>query len=156
MMKNHILNRSQEMVAKYDKFFITDYNKPENLTAWEAKYRPRDKIPLLFLDDSIVKNAFYSECCWFLPSLMENDSPTRLVKPHKHDYDEVFGLVGSDVNDPNNLCGELEIFLDGEKYLINRSVLIFIPAGLEHGPIRWVRIDKPIFHFGCAMTKKQV
>lgn len=141
--------------TKYSKYMITDFNKHENLNAWAPKYRPEDKIPLLFLDGSVIKDAFYTECCWFLPAMMENQSPSRNVKPHKHDYDEVLALIGSNPDDPKNLCGEVEIFLNGEKHLITRSVMIFLPAGLEHGPIRWIRIDRPVFHFACAMTKKQ-
>ena len=141
--------------TKYSKFIITDFHKHENLNPWAPKYRPEDKIPLLFLDGSVITNAFYSECCWFLPAMVENKSPSSVVKPHKHDYDEVLALIGSNPDDPKNLFGELEIFLNGEKHIITRSVMIFLPAGLEHGPIRWIRIDRPVFHFSCAMTKKQ-
>jgi hypothetical protein len=90
-----------------------------------------------------------------LPAITENKSPSSDVKPHKHDYDEVLALIGSNPDDPNNLNGELEIFLNGEKHLITKSVMIFLPAGLEHGPIRWLRVDRPVFHFSCGMTKKQ-
>jgi hypothetical protein len=141
--------------TKYGKYIVRDFNKHENLNAWAPKYRPEDKIPLLFMDGSVIKNAFYSECCWFLPAMMGNKSLSLNVKPHKHTYNEVLALIGSNPDEPRNLNGELEIFLNGERHLIMESVMIFLPAGLEHGPIRWLRLDRPVFHFGCGMTEKQ-
>jgi hypothetical protein len=141
--------------TKYDKYFITDFNKPVNTNPWAPKYQPGDKTSLLFLDDSIIKNAFYVECSWFWPAMTENKSLARDVKPHKHEYDEVLALIGSNTDNPKDLCGEVEFFMDGEKHIINQSTVVFLPAGIEHGPIRMVRIERPIFHFGCAMTKKQ-
>jgi hypothetical protein len=142
--------------SKYDKYFITDYNKHINLNPWAPKYRPEDRTSLLFLDDSVIKNAFHSECCWFWPAMAQNQSSHQNSKPHLHDYDEVLALVGSNFDDPKDLCGEVEFYMAGEKHIINKSTMVFLPAGIEHGPIRMVRIDRPIFHFCCAMTKKQV
>jgi hypothetical protein len=45
--------------------------------------------------------------------------------------------------------------MGGEKHIINQSTVVYLPAGIEHGPIRMIRIERPIFHFACAMTKKQ-
>ena len=141
--------------TKYGNLIITDFDGHENLNAWAPKYRPEDKIPLFFLDGSVIKDAFFTDCGWFLPAMVENQSTSSDVKPHKHDYQEVLALIGSNPEDPKNLYGELEIYLNGEKHLITKSAMIFLPAGLEHGPIRWLRIDRPIFHFACAMTGKQ-
>jgi hypothetical protein len=141
--------------TNYDKYFITDFNKHVNTNPWAPKYRPGDRTSLLFLDDSVIKDAFFVECCWFWPAMVENRSLSHDVKPHKHEYDEVLVLIGSNTDDPKDLCGEVEFFLNGEKHVINKSTMVYLPAGIEHGPIRMVRIDRPIFHFACSMTKKQ-
>ena len=64
--------------------------------------------------------------------------------------------TGTNPDYPNDLFGEVEMFLNGEKHLLTKSCLTFIPAGLEHGPIRMTRMDRPILHFCCGTTKKQV
>ena len=46
-----------------------------------------------------------------------------------------------------DLGGEIEFWLEDEKYLLTRSCLIFVPAGMKHCPIKFIRIDRPIFHF---------
>ena len=141
--------------TKYDKYFITDFNKHVNTNPWAPKYRPGDRTSLLFLDDSVIKDAFFAECCWFFPAMTDNQSASQDTKPHKHEYDEVLALIGSNPDNPKDLCGEVEFFMAGEKHIINQSTLVFLPAGIEHGPIRMVRMERPIFHFACAMTKKQ-
>jgi hypothetical protein len=55
-------------------------------------------------------------------------------------------FFGTDRGDPNDLCGELEIWLEDEKHVITKNCAIYIPKGLKHGPVGFNRIDKPIFH----------
>jgi hypothetical protein len=45
------------------------------------------------------------------------------------------------------LGGEVEFWLEDEKYLLTKSCLIFAPKGLKHCPLRVIRVDRPIFHF---------
>jgi hypothetical protein len=140
---------------KYDQYFITDFNKHINTNAWAPKYRPEDRTSLLFLDSDVIKDAFFVECCWFRPAMTQNKSDSHDTKPHKHDYNEVLALIGSNPEDPYDLGGEVEFYFAGEKHVITKSTMVFLPAEIEHGPINTVRIDRPIFHFACAMTPKQ-
>ena len=48
---------------------------------------------------------------------------------------------------PDDLNGEVEIWLEDEKHVIDRSTMIFVPAGMAHCPLVLNRVDKPIFHF---------
>ena len=56
--------------------------------------------------------------------------------------------------DPRDLGGEMEVWLGGEKYSITKSCLIYVPKGLKHCPIRFVRIDTPILFFSGGMATK--
>jgi hypothetical protein len=140
--------------TKYGKYIITEMEMPAEQQSWSAKYRPQDKIDLLHINDDVIKGAFYVQAGWFLPAITENKSPDRSTKPHAHTYDEIIGIFGTDTENPHDLCGEIEIWLDDEKHLITKSCLIFLPAGLKHGPFREIRVDRPIFHFDCGMSKK--
>jgi hypothetical protein len=71
---------------------------------------------------------------------------------HKHDYDEVIGFFGSDLNRPNDLNAEVEFWLEDEKYILTKSTLLFIPEGLTHCPLRVLSVIKPIFHFTVVMS----
>ena len=66
--------------------------------------------------------------------------------PHSHDFDEVITFVGSNVEDPYNLGGEIEMWLEDESQLLTKSSLLFIPRGMKHCPSIIKRVDRPIFH----------
>jgi hypothetical protein len=136
------------MAAKFSKYIITSNVIPQQKNAWSPAYRPQDRTQLVRLDDAIVEGAkMYAHSAWFWPAMMETKPSERATKPHTHDYNEVLGLIGTNTDDPHDLCGESEITIGGEKHIVNKSCLIYLPAGLEHGPFKQVRISKPIIHF---------
>jgi hypothetical protein len=139
------------MATKYGKYIITELKK-KFYSPYEATVRPEDQTEVLFLDDDVIKGAFVVECVWFWPERAKKAESD--VEPHKHDYDEVLAIFGTNLEDPHDLCGELELWLEDEKHIITKSALIFIPKGLQHGPIRFTRLEKPVFHFAISLSKK--
>jgi len=69
---------------------------------------------------------------------------------HRHDYDEVLGFFGTDFDDPYALHGEIEFWIEDEKFLLTRSCLIFLPKGTFHCPLTIHRVVRPIFHFSSG------
>jgi hypothetical protein len=139
------------MTDKYSKYFVTRYVKPKETNSWSPVYRPQDRTKILRLDkNSMRESKLFVECTWFWPAMVEDRTlEQRSTKPHVHDYDEVLGLVGTNRDDPHDLGGESEVYLGGERHIINKSCLIYLPAGLEHGPFREINMKRPIFHFEC-------
>ena len=141
---------------KYAKYISYDVDKEKWLPKDSTPpAEPRKKFdstikitPLLDLDR--VPGAFYIDLNW----MGKGYSKDYLDEgEHYNDFDEVIGLIGSQgEKDPRALGGEVEMWLGGEKYLINRSCLIFVPKGLKHCPIRFKRIDAPILFFSIGMT----
>jgi len=137
---------------KYEKYVITkaksDLTLPENR-------RDRDdadasfKTHVVYLDGDILKGAFYTECVWFWKA---SDKP--LMKAHTHDFDEVITFFGTDPDHPEDLCGEVEIWLEDEQYILTKSSLLFVPRGIKHGPLFIRRVDRPIFHFTAGPAAK--
>jgi hypothetical protein len=136
--------------TKYGKYIITETIKPKKQAPWEPEFTPEELVPGLYLNDSIVKGAFFVVTDWTLPPFANEIHG----EPHKHDFDEVLAFFGSDPENPHDLYAEAEIPLGDEIHTVTKSCLIFIPKGVMHGPIVFKRIDRPIFHFGCGMTKE--
>jgi hypothetical protein len=134
---------------KYGKYIIIEL-KPKVRASWEPKINLEETIPILFLDNSVVKGAFYVESNWKLPAFANKTHGD----PHKHDYDEVLAFFGSDPENPHDLGAVAEVHLGDEVHTVTKSCLIFIPQGLEHGPIDFKRIDRPIIHFSCGTSKQ--
>ena len=140
--------------TKYGKYIISDARLPHNKEDWEATYNPKEETRVLYLGDDIIKGAFYVSCGWFWPEMVKSDSSNRSTKPHCHDYDEVVAVIGTNPDDPRDLGGELEFYLGGERHVVTKTSLIFIPAGLEHGPFNQLKMERPIFQFDCSMSGK--
>jgi mannose-6-phosphate isomerase-like protein (cupin superfamily) len=100
------------------------------------------------LDTTRAEGAPYMDFVW----LWKGSSKGYVEEEHIHDFDEAIGFIGSRADNPRDLGGEMEVWLGGEKYLITKSCLIFVPKGLKHCPIRFNRIDSPVlfFTFGLA------
>jgi hypothetical protein len=137
------------------KYFVTELQNTNMVDApWNPYFTEEEGTRLLALDDNIRKGAFYMELAWFWPGdWPAGKGEEGTIKTHSHDFDETVAFVGSDMSDPYNLGGEIEFWVDGKKNVLNRSFVAFIPAGVSHGPIRWLKLEKPVFHFTSGTGK---
>jgi hypothetical protein len=82
------------------------------------------------------------------------DLQPELRYPMYHTYDEVFMFVGTNPKDPRDLGGEIELWLGAgehaEKWVINKTTYVYIPAGLVHGPMDCVKFERPFIEFVFA------
>ena len=125
------------MAKKSEKYIVTELARPDLPL-------PTDKASrVLWLDNEVVKDAFYFECIWFWPR--QEPAPDG-GEEHTHDFDEIIAFFGTNPEDPHDLGGEIELWLDGEQHIITKSFLAFVPAGMKHSPLRIRRVDRPIFH----------
>ena len=139
--------------TKYGKYFITGFTELKHKNSWARNVALKDETPLLRIDEEVMKGiSFFTRCNWFWPSIIKTKLEVRSTKPHSHTYDEVIGLIGTNPDDPHDLCGEVEINMGGEKHIVTKTSLIYIPAGLEHGPFRELKMDRPIFQFEFGLN----
>jgi hypothetical protein len=139
--------------TKYGKYFITGFGDLKNKNPWSRNVGKEEETKLLRIDENVIKGiSFFSWCNWFWPSIVETKLEDRSTKPHSHTYDEIIGMVGTNFDDPYDLGGEIEINLGGEKHIVTQSCLVYIPAGLEHGPFRELKMERPIFQFEFGLN----
>jgi hypothetical protein len=115
----------------------------------EKEGRILDRTMLLGIQNSIVPGCSLFAGCeilWGLPG----GKPVSIEIPHSHEFDEVIGFGGTNRNYPRDLGGEIEFLIGGEKHVITKTCLIFVPKGVLHCPITLNRIDTPIFMFEAA------
>ena len=75
-------------------------------------------------------------------------------KPHMHDFPHILSFLGSNPLDYYDFDAEIEFYLGGERHIVTKTSLIYIPAGLEHGPFNQLKMERPIFQFDCNMSGK--
>jgi len=112
---------------------------------------------LLSLDDLVLEGSFYTEAVWIWPGGADVYPETAESRAHAHDYPETIAFFGTNFNNPNDLCGEIEFWMEDEKLVLTRSCLIFVPKGMYHCPLIIHKVEKPIFHFavGCGPVYTQ-
>ena len=144
---------------KYALHFITRDKPGLKLPGFRSPLAGQQATRMAVLDGEVLPAAdFHAEVVWFWPGGKAKSGPARaqasIEKAHSHPFDEMVSFVGSDPADIHNLCGEIEIWIDAEKQVIDKSFMAYIPAGVVHGPIKINRIDKPIFHYSAGAGKK--
>jgi hypothetical protein len=108
---------------------------------------------VMWLDGEVIPGAFCSECVWIWP---ECALEQPAAQAHTHTFTEVITFFGTNFADPRDLCGEVELWLDGEKHVMTKSFLAYIPAGMTHCPLIVRKVEKPIFHFTVGLGAEYV
>lgn len=130
------------------KYIVTELKMPvekQRIAEEYSKYATR----ILWLDDEVTDGAFHMNTAWYLKA-----AQTLEDRPHVHDTDEIIGFFGSDPDNPYDLGGEIEIWLEDDKHVITSTAMIFVPAGMKHCPLVLTRIDRPVFHFTTVTGNK--
>ena len=147
--------RQESSGQKYAKYFFYDFKAPE-IPPNVAKEMEgtQQKSPstveatrFINMNSTRLEGAPYMDFVW----LWKGSSKDYVESEHVHNFDEFIGFLGTrGPKDPDSLGGEIELWLGGEKYMLTRSCLIFVPKGLKHCPVRFTRIDSPILFFSGA------
>ena len=99
------------------------------------------------VDQNRLKDFFAVDCSWFWRS-----EPNQIVDGIRiSENNQVIGLVGAYPEDPFSLAGEMTIWVDGKKNILNRSSLIFVPAGVPFGPVQINHMEHPICYAAIGM-----
>jgi len=138
-------------MGKYAKYAVQTPKKNAKYPSYRVKNDPSVVKPIVQLDADTVPGAeFYAETKWIVPG---GDKKTvKLCEEHTHDFTEVLGFFGYNYDNIQDLGAECEIWIDGEKNIVDRSFSACIPAGVKHGPVILRNIRKPIFHVSSAKT----
>jgi hypothetical protein len=135
---------------KYEKYILTDLKLPADVAARQEIYNQR-ATRILWLEDEIIEGASSIILSWYWKPTEQEGTPS-----HVHDFDEIIGFIGGDPQNPRELYGEVEMWMDDEKYMINKSCLIYIPKGLRHCPLRVTKVERPMLFFAFSGTTKYV
>ncbi|MBN1177059.1 MAG: hypothetical protein JXA51_05200 [Dehalococcoidales bacterium] len=82
-------------------------------------------------------------------------SPHRMIsQPHKHDFAQYLSFFSANPDDAKDFDAEIEMCLgkEQEKHIITRPTSVYVPAGLDHGPVNFAKINKPVLFLDIAVT----
>ena len=152
--------------SKYGKYICTDlkqgvvmpgYKGPQTIGQgmMDGFRRPLEHV--IWMDGEVIPGAFYAEVNWQWPPSMPGQRPRLFtpemvkkmpgIQPQAHKFTEILTMFGTNFDDPTDLGAEVEFWLEDEKFMIDKSFLAYIPAGMVHCPLKMYRFDRPIFHY---------
>lgn len=123
----------------------TDYRKnlvqnPAREVGETMEIKGRTNPTLTYMSNDLVPNSnTYIEIGW----VHEIPEPNPHILNHTHDFDEIVIHIGNDPYNPEELGAEIEFVVGDDKLTINKTSALFIPKGVEHGPLTWKRADRP-------------
>jgi hypothetical protein len=172
------------MASKYGKYITTELKRNVVMPGYKGKqiirqgYADGFRLPLehiLWMDTEVLPGAFYGEYTWQWPLTMKDQNPNfmrpnaelvtpelvkngkvRNIMPHAHPFVEIFSYFGTNFDDPSDLGGEIEFWLENEKLVLKKSFIVYIPANMEHCPLVFRRMDRPMFHMTLGPGDKYV
>jgi hypothetical protein len=79
--------------------------------------------------------------------------PMSFDHPHSHDFPEMLCFIGGNPEDITDLGAEIEFTLGGENHTITSAAVVSIPSNVEHCPIVFKRVDKPLVFLEVSLTR---
>jgi hypothetical protein len=92
------------------------------------------------LDGSVLEGAFIVSAMIFTEK--HGDDPLLSELAHEHDFDEAWIFMGTDMNNPKDLGGEIDFWLEDEHYVINKSCMIYVPKSMKRGLYGLSKLEK--------------
>ena len=89
--------------------------------------------------------------CIFIPS-----PRLMITQSHQHEFDQYLCFCSANPDDPYEFDAEIELSLgeELEKQIITTPTIAHVPATLPHGPLNFLRVDKPMLFVDIALTGK--
>ncbi len=130
---------------KYEKYIVYGYKKGVKRPDYMCDLDPRYARPAAYIDQTVIPDAeFGCDTWWLLPGNDSNDGQT-IMEAHTLPHGTSITFTAMNYDDITDLCAEVEIWIGGEKYIINNSFGAYIPPDVEQGPLVIRGIKKQIF-----------
>jgi hypothetical protein len=130
-------------MGKNAKYVVDKAKAKAKVLSFETKTDPKIVKPVVTVDNETVPNSeFYADTKWILPGAK---GEIKLCESHTHKFGEMLGFYGFNYENIQDLGAEIEITIDNEKNIVDRSFAAYVPAGVQHGPIIVRNVKRPIF-----------
>jgi hypothetical protein len=107
---------------------------------------PKDaRLQSVWLDGNVVEGCIFAEACWYV-------KPCTDKEMHKHNSDKLISFIGSDPGDHENLNTEIEMWIENDRLVFDRTSIVFVPAGAAHGRMTIRNMTKPVMCYTCHMN----
>jgi len=146
--ENKIPESGKVALPKNDLFDYEQYVVRNPMRETGGIFTRGRQAPTMTYMSSIQVNAAncYIEFGWIWGEVEPSIGRMRHEK-----YNEIVLHIGSDHKNPEALGADMEFGLGGELFPINTSFGVFIPRGLNHGPLNFKKCTKPYIEMAIML-----
>jgi hypothetical protein len=139
-------------MGKNAKYAVDKAKANPKYPPFEARTDPEIVKPVITVDNEVVPGAqFYADTRWILPG---TKGELQLCDSHTHKFGEMLGFFGYNYDNIQDLGAEIEITIDNERNILDRSFAAYVPPGVQHGPIIVRNVQRPIFWVSSGRAPK--
>jgi hypothetical protein len=107
---------------------------------------PKYVRPMAIVSQEVVPDAeFGCETLWLLPG-DKSKAGQLMMNTHTEPHGTSIVFNAMNYDDITDLCAEVELWIGGEKHIINKSFGAYIPPNVKQGPMIIRNIKKQIFY----------
>ncbi len=117
------------------KYFVYGGEKHAPRPDYLPELDPKYCRPMAIIDDVVIPGAeFGCEVKWLLPGDNSKAGQT-VMKARTVPHGASIVVSAMNYDDITDLCGEAELWIGGEKHIINKSFGAYLPPDIEAGPL---------------------
>jgi hypothetical protein len=130
---------------KNARYMVTGYKKDAKRPAYMRQMDPKYARPIAYIDNEVVPDAeFGCDTMWLLPG-ERSKAGQVIMDVHTVPHGTSIVLNAMNYADITDLCAEVELWIGGEKHIINKSFGAYIPPNVKQGPMIIRNINQQIF-----------
>lgn len=106
---------------------------------------PKYSRPVAYIDEKVIPGCeFGCDTMWLLPG-DKSKAGQLIMDEHTLPHGTSITITAMNYEDITDLCAEAELWIGGEKHIINKSFGAYIPPDVKQGPLIIRNIKKQIF-----------
>ncbi|MBN2040328.1 MAG: hypothetical protein JW864_09820 [Spirochaetes bacterium] len=103
------------------------------------------RAEIVTMDKTFFEGCIFSNANWI-------KKPFKREGLFKHNSDVLLMFIGGNYQDPENLNAEIELWIENDKLVLNRTCIVFVPAGAAYGNMEVRNVSKPVFNYMCHVN----
>jgi hypothetical protein len=132
--------------SKYARYMVYGTKKDQKRRDFMLPYDPEYVRPMAFIDETVIPDCeFGCETLWLLPG-EKSEAGYRMMEEHAVPHGTSIVFAAMNYPDITHLRAEVELYIGGEKHVINKCFGAYIPPGVAQGPMTIRGIEKQIFY----------
>jgi len=132
--------------SKYARYMVNGTRPDQKRQDYMLPYDPRYVRPMAYIDQSVIPDAeFGCETLWLLPG-EKSKAGYEMMRAHTLPHGTSIVFAAMNYPDITDLGAEVELWIGGEKHIINKGFGAYIPPGVAQGPMVIRSITRQIFY----------